>query len=290
MEDLLGKHLLLRLNHLVWHCAEVEQVEDVNFEYLEVRNLLQRIWEFSLFPAEVSPKWVPQLCCEVFRHELCNAEDDRFLRNHGFKLLAEFETREWRLLLWNLQLRCLFNDCSVVDDSIVRILNVINDIVVDIVFALLLTFTLIYSRCCKARRLVIRALIDLITEVVFTFNVFLHAQQVLHNRSGKSSYILLFAGTIANTAIILLTNMFEVLMWVVIRFVFKVSLLSLGNLELFTGILHYIIIDLIYIENVNDLKLYIWWSWHNLFGSFILDVWNHSWNACLIIWVCWRHS
>ena len=45
-DDILGKQFLLSLNVFMSHRAEVEQVEDIDLEYLEVRDLVKSILKF----------------------------------------------------------------------------------------------------------------------------------------------------------------------------------------------------------------------------------------------------
>jgi len=99
--DVFAKHLLLSLNVLVRHRAEVEQVEDIDLEYLEVRYLLKGVLELCLLPAQVCPQRVAQLCQEVLGDEGLPDEVDLLLGNLLLKLATEREV--WRGVLGLLE-------------------------------------------------------------------------------------------------------------------------------------------------------------------------------------------
>ena len=63
--NILGKILFLRLNHLMANCAHVEEIKDVYFEYLMMRELFECILELGLLSTQISPKWVFKFVHEV---------------------------------------------------------------------------------------------------------------------------------------------------------------------------------------------------------------------------------
>lgn len=65
VDNALRKVLLLNFDHFVADCAEVEQVEDVDFQELVVRQLLEGVLELSLLAAQVSPERILELRSEV---------------------------------------------------------------------------------------------------------------------------------------------------------------------------------------------------------------------------------
>lgn len=67
-KDALSEGLFLEGYHLVADCAEVKQIEHVDFENLRVAELLKSVLKFCLLAAQICPQRVLKLGSEISWH------------------------------------------------------------------------------------------------------------------------------------------------------------------------------------------------------------------------------